>query len=110
MLQAMFAGVSGMQAHETRMNTIGNNISNVNTVGFKDERVSFEDQLSLSVRSAGSPIKGGNGGVNPAQVGLGVQIGSIDTLNTQGNLQSTGKGTDLALQGSGFFMVSNNGV
>lgn len=110
MLQAMFAGVSGMQAHQTRMNTIGNNISNVNTVGFKTQRVSFEDQLSLSVRSGGSPVKGGNGGVNPAQVGLGVQIGAIDTLNTQGNLQSTGKGTDLALQGSGFFMVSNNGA
>ncbi len=110
MLQAMFAGVSGMQAHQTRMNTIGNNISNVNTVGFKTQRVSFSDQLSLSVRSAGSPIKGSNGGVNPAQVGLGVQIGSIDSLNTQGNLQSTGKGTDLAIQGNGFFMVSNNGV
>jgi flagellar hook protein FlgE len=109
MLQAMFAGVSGIQAHQTRMNTIGNNISNVNTTGFKSQRVSFQDQLSLNIRSAAAATKN-NGGVNPGQLGLGVQIGAVDTLNIQGNLQSTGKGTDLAIQGNGYFMVANNGV
>src|SRR4051812_43157611 len=106
MLQAMFSGVSGLQAHQTKMNTIGNNISNVNTVGFKSGRVSFHDQLSQTLHAAAAPTGGGAGGVNPAQVGLGVALASIDTILTQGNLQSTGKNTDLAIQGDGYFMVS----
>jgi flagellar hook protein FlgE len=111
MLQAMFSGVSGLQAHQTRMNTIGNNISNVNTTGFKSGRVSFQDQLSQTLHAAAAPASGGTGGVNPAQIGLGVSVGAIDTILTQGNLQSTGKNTDLAVQGNGYFMVSGgNGV
>lgn len=105
MLQAMFSGVSGLQAHQTKMNVIGNNISNVNTTGFKAGRVSFQDQLAQTLRSASGPSSN-SGGQNAQQVGLGVMLGSVDTFQTQGNLQTTGKTTDLAIQGNGFFMVS----
>jgi flagellar hook protein FlgE len=107
MLQAMFAGVSGLQSHQVRMNVIGNNIANVNTVGFKAGRISFQDQLSQTLRAAGGGTNNGVGGQNPVQVGLGVTLGAVDTLQTQGNLQTTGKSTDLAIQGGGFFMVTN---
>src|SRR5437899_1375169 len=105
MLQAMFSGVSGLQAHQTKMNVIGNNIANVNTVGFKSGRVSFQDQLSQTLRSASGP-GAGHGGENTVQVGLGVGLGTIDALQTQGNLQLSGKPTDMAIQGGGFFAVS----
>lgn len=107
MLQAMFSGVSGLQAHQTRMSVIGNNIANVNTIGFKAGRASFQDQLSQTLRSASSPKGAGTGGLNFSQVGLGVTLGAIDSIQTQGNLQSTGKSTDLAIQGAGFFVVSD---
>jgi flagellar hook protein FlgE len=107
MLQAMFAGVSGLQAHQTRMSTIGNNIANVNTVGFKANRVNFQDQLSQLLKSATAPTTGGVGGQNAVQIGLGVEVGAVTTLQTQGNLQSTGKQSDFSIQGSGFFMVTN---
>ncbi len=104
MLQAMFSGVSGLQVHQTKLDVIGNNIANVNTLGFKAGNVTFEDQLSQTLRSSSSP--GNNlGGENPAQVGLGVALGAIDTMQTQGNLQTTGKLTDMAVQGNGFFLV-----
>ncbi len=106
MLQAMFSGVSGLQVHQTRLDVIGNNIANVNTIGFKSGTVTFEDQLSQTLKDASAP--GTNvGGVNPSQVGLGVMIGAVETQQTQGNLQTTGNNTDLAIQGNGFFMVSN---
>ena len=106
MLQAMFSGVSGLQAHQTRLDVIGNNIANVNTIGFKAGRVTFEDQLSQTLRNSARPSTN-VGGQNPSQVGLGVSLGAVDTLQTQGNLQTTGKSTDLAIQGSGFFLVSS---
>lgn len=106
MLQAMFAGVSGLQAHQTRLNVVGNNIANVNTTGYKAGRVTFQDQLSQTLRYSSSPGST-SGGENPLQVGLGVALGAVDTLQTQGNLQSTGKVTDMALQGDGFFLVSS---
>ncbi|MCC6729246.1 MAG: flagellar hook protein FlgE [Chthonomonadales bacterium] len=106
MLQAMFSGVSGLQAHQLKMSVIGNNIANVNTYGFKSGRVSFQDQLAQMLRPATAPSDTA-GGLNPAQVGLGVSLGSIDTIETQGNLQTTGKGSDLAIQGSGFFAVTD---
>lgn len=108
MLQAMFSGVSGLQAQQTKMNTIGNNISNLNTVGFKSQVVTFQDQLSQTLQSAAGPTST-TGGTNPSQVGLGVKVGAISTIETQGNLQTTGKATDMAIQGSGFFVVSDNG-
>ena len=102
----MFSGVSGLQAHQTSLDVIGNNIANVNTIGFKAGRATFEDQLSQTLRSSSGPTVG-VGGQNPSQVGLGVELGTIDTLQTQGNLQTTGKPTDMAIQGNGFFMVSS---
>ncbi len=106
MLQALFAGVSGMNAYQTQLEVIGNNIANVDTTGFKAGRVTFEDQLSQTLRYSAGPDST-LGGQNPEQIGLGVTLGTVDTLQTQGNLQSTGKPTDLALQGNGFFLVSN---
>lgn len=106
MLQAMFSGVSGLQVHQTKLDVIGNNIANVNTIGFKAGRVTFEDQLSQTIRSSASPGSS-VGGTNPAQVGLGVQLGAVDTIQSQGNLQTTGKSTDLAIQGDGFFLVGS---
>ncbi len=105
MLQAMFSGVSGLQTHQTRLDVIGNNIANVNTLGFKAGRVTFEDQLSQTLHYAAAPTDV-SGGVNPAQVGLGVSLGAVDTIQTQGNLQTTGKSTDLAIQGNGYFLVA----
>ncbi len=96
MLQAMFSGVSGLQVHQTKLDVIGNNIANVNTVGFKAGRVSFEDQLSQTLRASTAPTDS-VGGQNPAQIGLGVALGAVDTLQTQGNLQTTGKLTDMAI-------------
>ncbi len=106
MLQALFSGVSGLKAHQTSLDVIGNNIANVNTVGFKAGRTTFEDQLSQTIRSASSP-NANTGGQNPSQVGLGVSVSAISTLQTQGNLQSTGKSTDLAIQGNGYFLLAN---
>jgi flagellar hook protein FlgE len=109
MIRALFSGVSGMRNHQVRMDVIGNNIANVNTTGFKYSRVNFEDQVSQTTLAATAPGGAGNGrgGVNPKQVGLGMLQGSIDVVQTQGNLQTTGKVTDIALQGNGFFIESD---
>jgi len=105
---ALWAGVSGLQNNQTRMNVIGNNIANVNTVGFKTQRVTFQDMLSQTIQSAGVPT-GNVGGTNPVQVGTGVAIASVDTIFTDGDPQATGKSTDLAIAGNGFFQVSSDG-
>ncbi len=107
MMRSMFAGVSGIRAHQIRMDVIGNNLANVNTTGFKFSRVTFKDMLSQTVRGGTAPTATGTGGVNPAQVGLGVLVAGIDTIHKQGNLQATGKPTDMAIQGEGFFVLSN---
>lgn len=104
MMRSLFAGVSGLKNHQTRMDVIGNNIANVNTVGFKKSRVTFQDMLSQSLRGASSPTTN-RGGVNPLQVGLGMTLASIDVIHTPGSPQSTGKNTDLSIEGEGFFMV-----
>ncbi|MGB4045897.1 MAG: flagellar hook-basal body complex protein, partial [Halanaerobiales bacterium] len=106
MLRSMYAGVSGLKTHQTRMDVIGNNIANVNTTGFKASRVTFKEMLSQTLSGAKAP-QDNRGGMNPQQVGLGVSLGSIDTNHVQGNLQSTGLGTDLAIQGNGYFIVNN---
>jgi flagellar hook protein FlgE len=90
------------------MDVVSNNISNVNTTGFKASSVTFEDTLSQLVKSAAAP-GAGVGGLNPAQVGLGVQLGSITANFGQGSAQNTGKATDLMIQGDGFFVVRNGG-
>jgi flagellar hook protein FlgE len=102
----MFSAISGLKNHQTFMDVVGNNIANVNTTGFKQSRVTFQDILSQTVRSASGP-QNGRGGVNPEQVGLGAVLGGIETIQSQGTLQSTGKVTDMAIQGDGFFVVSD---
>ena len=106
MLRSMFSAISGLRGHQVMMDVIGNNIANVNTVGFKSGRVNFQDILSQSFRGASAP-QGGLGSINPAQVGLGMTVAGIDVLQAQGNLQSTGRLTDMAIQGDGFFVLSD---
>lgn len=106
MMRSLFSGVSGLKNHQTRMDVVGNNISNVNTYGFKASRVTFQDMLSQTVAGAAKPEEN-KGGVNPKQVGLGMTIASIDRLFTQGSLQTTGNQTDLAISGDGFFVVAD---
>ncbi len=107
MFQAMFSSISSIKAHQVRMGVVGNNIANINTTGFKSGRVTFQEMLSQTLRGASRPSEGGLGGTNPMQVGLGTQVGSIDTILEQGSLQATNRVTDLAIQGNGFFVVSN---
>jgi flagellar hook protein FlgE len=102
----MFSAISGLRGHQIMMDVIGNNIANVNTVGFKSGRVNFQDILSQTLHGATAP-SGGLGSINPAQIGLGMTVAGIDVLQTQGNLQSTGKTTDMAIQGDGFFIESD---
>ncbi len=106
MMRSLFSGVSGIKSHQTRMDVIGNNIANINTIGFKAGRAIFAQAIAQTVRGATRPYDG-KGGTNPMQVGLGVQMGSVDTIFTQGNLESTGVKTDMAIQGNGFFVLSD---
>ncbi|HEY8294499.1 MAG TPA: flagellar hook-basal body complex protein, partial [Micrococcaceae bacterium] len=108
MLRSLYSGISGLRAHQTMLDVTGNNIANVNTQGFKASSVEFQDTLS-QMTSGGSSPQAGNGGTNPAQVGLGVQVAAISTNFTQGSSQATGKGTDLMISGSGFFVVKQGG-
>ena len=110
MLRSMFAAVSGLQAHQTFMDVVGNNIANVNTTGFKAGTVEFEDLLSQTLNGAGLPTSAISGGTNPAQVGLGVRLAGIGTNFSQGAAQETGRSTDFAIQGDGFFVVQQGGV
>ncbi|EMK08581.1 flagellar hook-basal body protein [Leptospira sp. serovar Kenya str. Sh9] len=105
-MRSLYSGVSGLKNHQVRMDVIGNNISNVNTHGFKTERVTFQDMISQELRGASEP-KENIGGVNPQQVGLGSLIAAIDKIMTQGSLQNTGKNTDVAISGEGFFIVKD---
>jgi flagellar hook protein FlgE len=106
MMRSMFSGVSGLRAHQTRMDVIGNNIANVNTVGFKSGRVTFEEVFSQTLRGSGAPDSTtGRGGTNPMQVGLGIDVGTVDTITTRGSLQRTDNPTDLSIEGDGFFIV-----
>jgi flagellar hook protein FlgE len=110
MMRSLFSGVSGLRNHQVRMDVIGNNISNVNTTAFKASRVTFEEAFAQTLQGASRPAgvnDNVSGGVNPIQVGLGSNIGSIDLLFTQGNLENTGNNTDLAIQGDSFFVVSD---
>ena len=109
MMRSLFAAVSGLKTHQQRMDVIGNNIANVNTVGFKRSRVNFQDLLNQTIRGASRPVAGGRGGTNPMQVGLGVSLGSIDLIMDGSSLQDTGKATDLGIEGDGFFILSDGG-
>ncbi|MNJ43243.1 flagellar basal body rod protein FlgG [Paenibacillus fonticola] len=105
MLRSMYSGVSGMRGFQTKLDVIGNNIANVNTVGFKAGRVMFKDIMSQTVSGVTAPSDEGAGGINARQIGLGVSIGSIDTLHTQGSAMTTNNPLDLRIDGDGFFMV-----
>lgn len=106
MLRSLSAGVSGMKSNQVKMDVIGNNIANVNTVAFKAGRVTFKDMLSQTLQGANEPTAK-FGGTNAKQVGIGVAVAGIDTNMNQGTLQPTGRATDLAIEGNGFFIVSD---
>lgn len=106
MMRSLYSGVSGLQNHQIRMDVIGNNISNVNTIGFKKGRVTFQDMISQTMSGAARPNEN-KGGVNPKQIGLGMTVASIDTLHTQGSLQTTGNNLDVAISGNGFFILKD---
>jgi flagellar hook protein FlgE len=107
MLRSLYSGISGLRSHQTMLDVTGNNIANVNTTGFKSSSVQFQDTLSQMTRGAGAP--GAEGGTNPAQIGLGVQVAGVATNFNQGSSQATGKATDLMISGDGFFAVTNGG-
>ncbi|OGX68142.1 MAG: flagellar basal body rod protein FlgG [Paenibacillus sp. RIFOXYA1_FULL_44_5] len=105
MLRSLYSGISGMRGFQTKLDVIGNNIANVNTVGFKAGRVMFKDILSQTVAGVTAP-NNGQGGINAKQIGLGSAIGAIDTLHTPGSAMTTNVVTDLRIDGDGFFAVS----
>lgn len=109
MMRSLYSGVSGLKNHQTRMDVVGNNISNVNTTGFKSSRVTFSDTLSQTLSGASAPTDN-RGGTNPKQIGLGSATSSIDTLFTDGSVQSTGVNTDLCLSGNGLFVVKDGNL
>ncbi len=106
-MRSLYSGVSGLNNHQTWMDVISNNVSNVNTHGFKKNRLTFEDMIYQTISSAAAPAIE-RGGINPKQVGLGVKVSSIDTVHTQGAMQTTGINTDLAIMGNGFFVERND--
>ncbi len=108
MMRSLWAGVTGLQAHQIAMDVEGNNIANVNTAGFKYSRANFSDLLSQTAKIATAP-QGDLGGKNAMQIGLGTQVSSVTKIFKQGSVQVTDKNTDLAIQGDGFFVVSPDG-
>ena len=105
-IRALFSGVSGLRGLQTAIDVIGNNIANVNTTGYKSGRVVFSDLFSQTISGAAGPANS-RGGINPQQIGLGTQVSSIDNIFTQGSLQTTGRLLDLAVQGNGFFALTD---
>jgi flagellar hook protein FlgE len=104
--RALFTAVTGLKAQQAKLDVVANNIANVNTTGYRSSRVLFQDLFSQTLSGPSAPAAS-NGGTNPMQVGLGVQIGSIDVNHGQGSLVTTGVNSDLAIQGNGFFVLSN---
>ncbi|MGH2895874.1 MAG: flagellar hook-basal body protein [Solirubrobacteraceae bacterium] len=102
----MYAAISGLEAHQTMLDVTANNLANVDTIGYKAQRTTFVDELSQNLSAATGP-NGFNGGSNAKQVGLGVQVGSIDNLMGTGSQQTTGNALDIDIQGDGFFQVGN---
>src|SRR3954451_24172063 len=107
MLRGMFSAISGLKVHQTMLDVTANDIANVNTIGFKSERTSFKDALSQMQRGASGPSTT-LGGTNAAQIGLGVQLSGIDNLMGSGAIQSTGNSLDCAIQGDGFFRITDD--
>jgi flagellar hook protein FlgE len=111
MLRSLFSAISGLRANQTMLDVTGNNIANANTIGFKASGIVFQDTLSQMLTAASAPTAGaqGNGGTNPIQVGLGVQVAGITTNFNQGSAESTGQATNLMISGDGFFVVRHGG-
>ena len=109
MMRSLYSAISGLKNHQVKMDVIGNNIANVNTTGFKRSRVTFATTLSQTLKGASTPSPT-LGGSNPMQIGMGSMLGSIDQIMTQGSTQSTGKATDMLVEGPGFFVLDNNGT
>jgi flagellar hook protein FlgE len=114
MLRSLFSAVSSLRNHQTALDVIANNLANVNTIGFKSGRANFQDALSQTISGPRAPADAGAGGapqglggVNPSQIGLGMRLASIDTIQVQGSFQNTGRTTDLAIQGNGMFVLSD---
>lgn len=108
MLRSLYSGVSGMRSNQMKMDVIGNNIANVNTTAFKTGRARFQDLFSQTSANAQAPSENGRGGMNPKQIGLGVSVAAIDTVMSVGALQPTGRELDFAVEGDGFFIVSQD--
>jgi len=108
MMRSLYSGVSGMRGFQTKLDVIGNNIANVNTIGFKGSRVMFQDILSQTLSGVTAP-DADQGGINAKQVGLGVSVASIDTVHTPGSAMTTGRVTDLRINGDGFFAIQSPG-
>jgi flagellar hook protein FlgE len=106
MMRSLYSGVAGLQNHQIRMDVLGNNIANVNTTGFKKSRVNFQDLLYQQMSGAAKPTTD-VGGVNPKEIGLGMSVASIDTIQNQGALETTGVNTDVAIQGQGYFILKS---
>jgi flagellar hook protein FlgE len=107
MMPAMYSAISGLEAHQTMLNVTANNLANVDTIGFKSQSTDFESELSALV-NGGSSQTAGNGGTNPEQYGLGVEVGAIENQMGAGSLESTGNALDVAIQGDGFLAVGNS--
>ncbi len=107
MLRSMFTAIGGLRNHQVMLDVTANNIANVNTVGFKAQRVTFETMMSQTMAGASAPVAGGIGGTGPTQVGLGMKLGGIGSLLTQGSLQTTGQWSDVAISGEGYFIVGD---
>jgi len=107
-LRSLSAGVTGLRNNTLMMDVIGNNVANINTIGFKGSRITFSDMFSQTLRGASSPSST-TGGTNPMQIGLGASVNSLDTIFTQGAFETTGGLTDMAIGGSGLFIVNSNG-
>lgn len=108
MMRSMFAGVSGLRSHQTMMDVVGHNIANVNTAGFKGSQVTFQEALTQTL-SGPSGAGLARGGTNPLQMGLGTKVASTDGVFSQGAIQVTGRATDIAVQGDGFFVMESEG-
>jgi flagellar hook protein FlgE len=101
----MYSGISGLKVNQTKLDVIGNNIANVGTTAFKNQRIRFQDVLSQNLKF-GTGASANVGGTNPSQVGLGVEVAGIDTMVSQGNMQPTGRNLDFAVDGDGYFVVA----
>ena len=105
MLRSMFTAIGGLRNHQVMLDVTANNIANVNTVGYKAQRVAFESMMAQVMRGAAAPVQGQIGGSGPTEVGLGMTLNSIGSIMTQGSLQTTGQWSDIGLNGDGYFMV-----